>query len=105
MAEETHHPDDERLSEEEELERVSSAARLFDVRRVIGGLFTVYGVIVALLGAFDSKAEIDKSQGVRINLWMGLAMLALGLLMLLWLRLNPPAAPPPADTADERPSE
>jgi len=30
---------------------------------------------------------------VRINLWMGLAMLALGLLMLLWLRLSPPAEP------------
>jgi len=68
----------------------ASAARLFDVRRVIGGLFTVYGVIVSLIGLFDTHAEIQKAQGVRINLWMGLAMLALGLLMLLWLRLSPP---------------
>jgi hypothetical protein len=66
------------------------AARLFDVRLVIGGLFLIYGVIVTLLGIFDSSAEIDKAQGVRINLWMGLAMLALGGIMLLWLRLNPP---------------
>ena len=73
--------------------RSSKVARLFDVRRVIGGLFVIYGVIVTLLGVFDSQAEIDKAQGVRINLWMGLAMLALGLLMLLWLRLNPPEAP------------
>jgi hypothetical protein len=73
--------------------RTSKAARLFDVRRVIGGLFVVYGVIVTLLGLFDNQAEIDKAQGVRINLWMGLAMLALGLLMLLWLRLSPPEAP------------
>jgi hypothetical protein len=93
MAEETNHPDDEPLSRDEELKRVSSAARLFDVRRVIGGLFVVYGLIVTLIGAFDSKSEIDKAQGVRINLWMGLAMLALGLLMLLWLRLNPPKTP------------
>jgi hypothetical protein len=93
MAEETNHPDDELLSQDEELRRVSSAARLFDVRRVIGGLFVVYGLIVTLIGAFDSKSEIDKAQGVRINLWMGLAMLALGLLMLLWLRLNPPKTP------------
>jgi hypothetical protein len=64
--------------------------RLFDVRAIIGGMFTLYGVIVTLLGIFDSSSEIDKAQGVRINLWMGLAMLALGLLMLLWLRLNPP---------------
>ncbi|WIM94871.1 hypothetical protein ACTOB_006929 [Actinoplanes oblitus] len=64
--------------------------RLFDVRAVIGGLFVVYGVIVTLIGIFDSPADVDKAQGVRINLWMGLAMLVLGGLMLLWLRLNPP---------------
>jgi hypothetical protein len=79
--------------QDEELKRVSSAARLFDVRRVIGGLFVVYGLIVTVIGLFDNKTEIDKAQGVRINLWMGLAMLALGLLMLLWLWLNPAKAP------------
>jgi hypothetical protein len=73
--------------------------RLFDVRAVIGGMFTLYGVIVTLLGIFDGSSEIDKAQGVRINLWMGLAMLALGLLMLLWLRLNPPK--PVAEQAEE----
>ena len=90
MAEEAHRPDDERVAEGEQLEKKSSAARLFDVRRVIGYLFVVYGVILTLIGLFDTQPEIDKAQGVRINLWMGLAMLALGLLMLLWLRLNPP---------------
>jgi hypothetical protein len=89
MTEGTNRPDDEPLAQGEEAEKMSSAARLFDVRRVIGGLFVVYGVIVTLLGIFDSPSEIDKAQGVRINLWMGLAMLALGLLMLLWLWLNP----------------
>ena len=78
---------------DEDREKVSKAARLFDVRRVIGGLFVVYGVIVTVIGLFDSKSEIDKAQGVRINLWMGLAMLVLGLLFLLWLRLSPPATP------------
>jgi xanthine/uracil/vitamin C permease (AzgA family) len=65
------------------------AARLFDVRRVIGGLFTVYGVIVTILGVFDSPAEIAKAAGVRINLWIGLGMLALGVLFLLWQWLRP----------------
>jgi hypothetical protein len=68
-------------------------ARLFDVRRVIGGLFVLYGVIVSVIGVLDGPSELEKAQGVRINLWMGLGMLALGLLMLLWLRLNPPAEP------------
>ena len=59
-------------------------ARLFDVRRVIGGLFVVYGLVVTLAGLFDSPAELEKAQGVRINLWTGVAMLVLGVLFLLW---------------------
>jgi hypothetical protein len=110
MTEESNHPDDELLAQDEELKRVSSAARLFDVRRVIGGLFVVYGVIVTLIGFFDTKSEINKAQGVRINLWMGLAMLALGLFMLLWLRLNPPKTPdlsrePPPDAGPDASAE
>jgi hypothetical protein len=93
MADETNRPDDDQVAKGEELEKVSAAARLFDVRRVIGGLFVVYGVILTLMGIFDNQAEIDKAQGVRINLWMGLIMLAFGLLMLLWLRLNPTKTP------------
>jgi xanthine/uracil/vitamin C permease (AzgA family) len=77
------------------------AARLFDLRRVIGGLFTVYGVIVTTVGFFDSKAEIDKAAGVRINLWIGLGMLVLGLFFLLWQWLRPAA--PPADPSDPAP--
>jgi hypothetical membrane protein len=81
------------------------AARLFDVRRVIGGLFVIYGVIVTLIGIFDSPSEIDKAQGVRINLWMGLAMLALGLFMLLWLRLSPPEGPSEPGPEQEEPAD
>ena len=96
------------MTDEMNSAEVRKKARLFDVRLVIGGLFIVYGVIVTLLGLFDSQAEIDKAQGVRINLWMGLAMLALGALMLLWLKLNPPSGAelepehepePPSDAA------
>jgi hypothetical protein len=94
----------------EEQEKVTAAARLFDVRRVIGGLFVVYGVIVTLIGLFDNKSEIDKAQGVRINLWMGLGMLALGLLMLFWLWVNPTKVPAPSgdaqpDTGPDAPAE
>jgi hypothetical protein len=86
---------EEPLAEDEK--KVSAAARLFDVRRVIGGLFVVYGVIVTLLGIFDNSAEIDKAQGVRINLWMGLAMLALGAFFLVWLWLRPTEIRPAAE--------
>ncbi|SNT65218.1 hypothetical protein SAMN05421812_120140 [Asanoa hainanensis] len=82
----------------DEEERRSAAARMFDVRRVIGGLFVVYGVIVTLVGAFDGSTAIDKAQGVRINLWAGLAMLAVGLLFLMWQWLSPAEAPEPAES-------
>ena len=81
----------------------TSKARLFDVRRVIGGLFIVYGLIVAIAGLFDSGAEIHKAQGIRINLWTGLAMLILGALFLLWQWWRPLEVGRMHDTADDRP--
>jgi hypothetical protein len=92
--------DDELISETSDEERRSAAARLFDVRRVIGGLFVVYGVIVTIIGLFDSDSELSKAQGVRINLWTGIGMLVLGGLFLLWQWLRP--AEPPVHT-DEPP--
>ena len=53
-------------------------ANLFDLRRIIGGLFIVYGLLLTILGLFDSQKEIDKAAGVHINLWAGLGMLVVG---------------------------
>ncbi|GAB2830818.1 hypothetical protein [Streptomyces daliensis] len=87
--------------EVEELERRSqTAARLFDVRRIIGGLFVVYGVIVTIAGIFASDADIKKAQDININLWTGLGMLALGVFFLVWLRLSPTIPPPSAENAE-----
>ncbi|WP_151484380.1 hypothetical protein [Streptomyces albicerus] len=74
----------------------ATAARLFDIRRIIGGLFVVYGIIVTIAGITVSDANLDKAEGVNINLWTGLGMLALGLFFLAWLWLRP--TPPPVDT-------
>jgi hypothetical protein len=65
------------------------AANLFDLRRIIGGVFVLYGVLLAVLGLFDSQEEIDKAAGVNINLWAGLAMLAFGILMFVWALTRP----------------
>ena len=51
--------------------RVAQAANLFDLRRIIGGVFVVYGLLLTVLGLFDSQEEIDKAAGVNINLWAG----------------------------------
>jgi flagellar motor component MotA len=69
--------------------RELQAANLFDLRRIIGGLFTALGILLAVMGLFDSDAEIDKAAGVNINLWGGLGMLALGLVFLAWALLRP----------------
>ncbi|MGW7262014.1 hypothetical protein [Streptomyces sp. NPDC054842] len=82
-----------------ELESKSAtAARLFDIRRIIGGLFVVYGVIVTIAGINPSDADLEKAENVNINLWTGLAMLALGLFFLVWLKLRPIAPPTPDET-------
>jgi len=62
---------------------------LFDLRRIIGGLFIVYGVLLTVLGLFDSQEEIDKAAGVNINLYAGLGMLVFGILMLVWALTRP----------------
>ncbi|GGY93375.1 hypothetical protein [Streptomyces poonensis] len=67
----------------------ATAARLFDIRRIIGGLFVIYGVIVTIAGVFASDDDLKKAQDVNINLWTGLAMLVLGLFFLVWLKLRP----------------
>jgi len=71
----------------------SGASKLFDLRYLIGGLFTLYGVVLIIVGLTDSKAKINKAAGVHINLWTGLGMLALGLVFLAWARLRPLHAP------------
>jgi hypothetical protein len=81
----------------------ASKARLFDVRRVIGGLFVVYGLIVTIAGLLDSGEEIKKAQGIRINLWTGVAMLVLGGLFLLWQWWRPLQVAAMHDESDDRP--
>jgi hypothetical protein len=66
-----------------------ASSKLFDLRFLIGGLFTLYGVMVGGAGLFDSSTDLQKSDGLRINLWTGLGMLILGLFFLLWAFLRP----------------
>lgn len=99
MTEHSEHSEHDIQREVTELEQKSAtAARIFDLRRIIGGLFIVYGVIVTIVGITDSQAAIDKAEGVNINLWTGLGMLILGLFFLAWLSLRP--TPPPTNPED-----
>jgi protein-S-isoprenylcysteine O-methyltransferase Ste14 len=65
-------------------------AKLFDLRSFIGALFVIFGILVTIPGLVAGKATITKSAGINLALWIGLIMLAMGLLFLLWVLLKPP---------------
>ena len=81
-------------------EAKSSAASLFDIRRIIGGLFTLYGVLVLGAGLVDGSDAKAKAAGIDINIWTGLGMLLLGILMLVWMKVSPPRVGPAYADAD-----
>jgi len=67
----------------------SGASKLFDLRILIGALFTLYGIVLIIAGFFTSAKELAKADGININLWLGLGMLILGLIFAAWSRLRP----------------
>ena len=67
----------------------SAAAKLFDLRVLIGGLFLLYGVMLTVAGFFTSARELAKASNININLWMGLGMLVIAVFFLTWWRLRP----------------
>jgi hypothetical protein len=79
----------------------SRISKLFDIRLIVGGLLTLYGVILTIKGAVDSAPAIHKAAGIRLNLWTGLGLLVVGLGMLAWMRLRPLPPPQPDDLVKE----
>lgn len=75
---------------EEDRARVRETRR-FDLRRILGLLFVVFGLIVLITGivTVTGTDELTRTGGIAINLWTGGAMLVLGLLFFLWDRLSP----------------
>jgi membrane-bound ClpP family serine protease len=69
-------------------------AGIFDIRFVIGGLIGAYGIILVLLGLFNATdAELDRGDGLNINLWSGLGMLVVAIAFGVWARLRPVVVP------------
>jgi hypothetical protein len=79
----------------------SAAAKLFDIRLLIGALFVLYGLMLTVAGFFTSDKDRAKAAHININLWLGLGMLVLGLLFLLWRTVNPLKIDPDAPSADD----
>jgi hypothetical protein len=77
-------------TDEDEL-KAARAANRFDIRRIIGGLFILYSLILIALGLFGSAHVKNKAAGVNIDLWTGLGMLVFGALMVFWALSRPTA--------------
>jgi hypothetical protein len=93
-----------KAEEAEARDRASGMASLFDLRMVIGGLLTLYGVILTVMGLFASDDAKAKAAGININLWAGLVILAGGAVFLAWARLRPLRAEDLQDTDTDRPN-
>jgi TRAP-type C4-dicarboxylate transport system permease small subunit len=64
-------------------------AGLFDVRNIIGALLFLYGVILVVTSFSTSDAEKARADGVNANLWVGIALLVFGVLMVFWAVTRP----------------
>lgn len=78
-------PDAPEVSEEE----AKKAANLLDIRRIIGGVLLLYGLLITAAGIFGSDADKHQAAGVNINLYAGLAILVGGVLFLVWAFTRP----------------
>jgi hypothetical protein len=77
-------------TEEDEIAAARIANR-FDIRRIIGALFVLYGVVLIVTGIVGSHAVKTKAAGINVDLWTGLGMLVVGALMIFWALARPVA--------------
>src|SRR3954453_3015625 len=82
------------ISDEDEA-RAARLANRFDIRRLIGAVFVVYGLILTALGLFGSSHVKNKAAGLNIDLWAGIGMLVFAALMIAWALLPPVEPDPP----------
>lgn len=89
-----------------------SGSAALDLRIPIGGLFTALGILIAGYGlATNGNAALyEPSLGVNINLWWGLIMFVIGLILLVMgtratREHHPSSALPAADTPEGRATE
>jgi hypothetical protein len=85
---------------DEEEARATRAANRFDIRRIIGGLFVLYAVILIVVGIAGDHAVKNKAAGINVNLYTGIGMLIFGVLMIVWA-LTRPVVPEPPETRGE----
>ena len=75
--------------------RKRRTAGAFDIRIVIAALIGLYGVVLVAMGLFNATdAELDRADGMNVNLWAGAGMIVVALAFVIWARLRPIVVPP-----------
>jgi hypothetical protein len=69
--------------------KTAKAANRFDIRRIIGAVFLLYGAILLIVGVVGSDDVKNKAAGINVDLWTGLGMLVVGALMVTWALTRP----------------
>jgi hypothetical protein len=66
----------------------------FDVRTVIAALLLIYGVVLLAVGLFaTTDDDLARADGVNVNLWTGVGLIAGALVFYAWSRLRPVKVP------------
>lgn len=82
----------------------SRGVGLFDLRWIIALLMGVFGIVVTLMGIFDSSsstAASGQSVGVNVNLWTGIPMILLAVGFGVWAAVRPLRIPAGVSESDE----
>ena len=77
-----------RLSDEERAEVVRETRRS-DLRRILGGIFALYGIIVTIVGVANPSADVAQTGGIAINVWTGIVMIVVAVVFFAWDRMRP----------------
>lgn len=72
-----------------EKQSFTSKISVFDIRNIVGALLTIYGVVLVIASFSTSDAQKAKADGVNANLWVGLAMAVVGVLLIVWAITRP----------------
>jgi len=69
-------------------------AGAFDIRNFIAMLIGIYGIVLVIAGLIGpNEADLEKADGLNINLWAGIGMVVVAAGFLLWARLRPVVVP------------
>ncbi|HEY0633187.1 MAG TPA: hypothetical protein VGC98_14120 [Thermoleophilaceae bacterium] len=80
---------------DEDEARAAKMANRFDIRRIIGGLFLVYSVVLIVTGLVGNHVVKHKASGINVNLYTGIGMLVFAIFMIAWALLRPTQPEPP----------